>query len=106
MERNAGVTAGAGPGRDSGNAGVVVSHTLPLLAQQENSHPPHSPGFGIDGSRDLDNESGLEKQSPVPDNPKIQGCAEHIRTRIPYSRCLPNKTPPNQIHPMNETTRN
>lgn len=80
MERNAGVTARAGPGRDSGNAEVVVSHTLPLLAQQENSHPPHSQGFGIDGSRDLDiNQSwtnNLQCQT-IPKSRALQNTSGH-----------------------------
>lgn len=80
MERNAGVTAGAGPGRDSGNAEVVVSHTLPLLAQQENSHPPHSPGFGIDGSRDLDMNqawrNNLQCQT-IPKSRAVQNTSGH-----------------------------
>lgn len=104
MERNAGVTARAGPGRDSGNAEVVVSHTLPLLAQRENSHPK-SQKLGIDGSQDLGHQSWTK--APVPNNPKIQGFAEHIRTGIPDSPHLPNKTPhPTKSIQGMETTRN
>lgn len=95
MERNAGVTARAGPGWDFGNAEVVVSQTLPLLALQERSHP-HSLRFGIDGSQD--SHQSVSDKSPSAKQPPDPGVAEHIRTWIPYSCCLPKKTPPKQIH--------
>lgn len=93
------VTARAGPGfGDLGNAEVDVSQTLPLLAQR-NSRPPHSQGFGIDGSGDLNMNQSWTK-APVPNNPKFQGSAESqdADSLLLLPSPKKNKIPPKQIH--------
>lgn len=103
MERNAGVTARAGPGWDFGNAEVVVSQTLPLLALQERSHP-HPCDLGSTGVRTRTPIS-LGQKPQCQTTPKSRGLQDTSGHGFLTPAAFPKKIPPNQIHQRTKAQR-
>lgn len=102
MERNAGVTARAGPGWDFGNAEVVVSQTLPLLAQQENSHPQHSLDLGSMGVGTRISLGQKPRCQTTPKSRELQNTSGH---GFLAPAAFPKKIPPNQIYQRTKAQR-